>query len=39
MLTYFIKLPTATSLKDREAMLPWNITPQSLDLPGILVCG
>lgn len=28
---YFIKFPSATSLKDHEAMLPWNITPQQLD--------
>jgi transposase len=35
----FDKLPTATTLEDYEAMLPWNITPQQLDLPGLLECG
>jgi len=33
------KLPTAISLEDYEAMLPWNITPQQLNLPGLLECG
>jgi len=34
----FSKLPPATSLEDYEAMLPWNITPHQLDLPGLIVC-
>ena len=32
----FDKLPTSISLEDYEAMLPCNITPQFLDLPGFL---
>lgn len=35
----FDRLPTAKSLEDYEAMLPWNVTPQQLNLPGLLECG
>jgi len=27
----FDRLPTATSLEDYEALLPWNITPEQME--------
>jgi transposase len=35
----FEKLPTAESLQDYEALLPWNVTSKQLDLPRLVTCG
>lgn len=35
----FEMLPTASSLEHYEALLPWNVTPQQMDLPALLQCG
>jgi transposase len=34
----FEKLPTAESLQDYEALLPWNLTSQQLEIPRALNC-
>ncbi len=35
----FEMLPTASSLEDYEALLPWKVTPQQMGLLGLLECG
>ena len=34
----FEKLPTAKSLQDYESLLPWNLTPEQLEIPSTLKC-
>ena len=34
----FEKLPTAESLQDYEALLPWNLSPDQLEIPRALKC-
>jgi len=34
----FEKLPTAESLQDYEALLPWNLSPDQLEIPKALTC-
>ena len=34
----FEKLPTAASLQDYEALLPWNLTPEQLEIPRAAKC-
>ena len=34
----FEKLPTATSLQDFEALLPWNLTAKQLEVPQAVKC-
>ena len=34
----FEKLPTAQSLQDYEALLPWNLSPDQLEIPRALKC-
>jgi len=34
----FDRLPTASSLSDYEALLPWNLSPEQLEIPKALRC-
>ena len=35
----FDKLPTASSLEDLEALLPWNVTPEQMSYTQLVECG
>ncbi len=35
----FDKLPTASSLEDYEALLPWNVTPEQISYTRLVACG